>query len=277
MWWVRAEYNIRLRRCAASARGAAHNIVVHARFYAPDAHAPGDIVTLPEDEAEHLTRVLRLRAGAQVLVFNGRGQAFDATVRSSTKSAAELLVGTAREAAPEAHVAITLVQAVLKGDKMDDVVRDAVMIGVTAIQPVLTMRTEVSRTSLDRSRRHDRWQRIAVSSAKQCGRAVVPQVLASEPFEDVVSALGPAGRTAIMFVEPGASSQARPLTAVDSGAAPKALTVLVGPEGGWTPEEIAAAERVAQLVTLGGRTLRADAMALIGVTALFVRYGEYAR
>ena len=111
-----------------------------ARFYAPDAHAAGDVVSLPDEEAEHLTRVLRLKRGDTLVVFNGRGLIFEATVQSARKGRAEVLIGDRCAAAPEPRVAITLVQAVLKGDKMDEVVRDAVMIGVAAIQPIVTAR-----------------------------------------------------------------------------------------------------------------------------------------
>jgi 16S rRNA (uracil1498-N3)-methyltransferase len=80
-------------------------------------------------------------------------------------------------------VALTLAQAVLKGDKMDDVVRDAVMLGFAVVQPIVTARSEVSLSALTRGDRHERWQRIAVSSAKQCGRAVVPVVAPPIAFE----------------------------------------------------------------------------------------------
>src|ERR1044071_8552307 len=162
---------------------------MHARFHAPDAERPGDVVTLPPDESEHLTRVLRLKAGAPVRAFNGRGGEFDAVVDRAGKDAVRIRVGSARTAVREAQVAVTLAQAVLKGDKMDAVVRDAVMMGVAAIQPVVTARSEVTLQSLIRGKRQERWARIAVSSAKQCGRAVVPVFLDPLDFEAVAQSL----------------------------------------------------------------------------------------
>jgi len=249
---------------------------VHARFYAPDAHATGDVVSLPDDEAEHLTRVLRLKVGERVIVFNGRGQAFDAAVESARRRAVQVRIGRASEAAPEARVAITLVQAVLKGDKMDDVVRDAVMVGVTAIQPIVSTRTEVSRASVERSRRQERWQRIAVSSAKQCGRAVVPVILDPQPF-DALGGLLDQRRLpspALMLVEPAARVDALSLKEL-GGSTPKEASLLTGPEGGWTPDEVRIAAPWCRFVTLGGRTLRGDAMALVAVAALFAKWNEY--
>jgi 16S rRNA (uracil1498-N3)-methyltransferase len=249
---------------------------VNARFYAPDVHASGDVVALPDEEAQHLTRVLRLKVGDAVRVFNGRGGEFDAVIDSAGRNGVEVRAGAAREAAREARVALTLAQAVLKSDRMDDVVRDAVMIGVAAIQPIVTTRTEVTRAALERGRRTGRWQRVAVSSAKQCGRAVVPTILEPQPFDTVPGAIaamrlpGPA----LMLVEPGASAEALSLGDLDS-APPREATLVIGPEGGWTPEEIEAAAGPCRLLTLGDRTIRADAMATIAIAALFARWGEY--
>lgn len=255
---------------------SAHNDAVRARFYAPDAHSSGDVVSLPDEEAEHLTRVLRLKRGDSIVVFNGRGRVFDATVQTSRKSGAEVLIGGPCTAAPEPRVAITLVQAVLKGDKIDEVVRDAVMIGVAAIQPIVTARSEASLSSLSRGRRRERWERIAVSSAKQSGRGVVPIVLPPEPFEALAAFVderqlpGPM----LMLVEPGASGETVTLGELDSRP-PREASLLIGPEGGWTAEEIATASERCRLVTLGGRTIRGDAMALVAVAALFAKWGEY--
>ena len=99
-----------------------------------------------------------------------------------------------REPAPEARLQVTLAQAVLKGDKMDDVVRDAVMIGATAIRPILTARTETTAAILEKGRRQERWERVAISSAKQCGRAIVPPILEPVAF-DALHRL-PAGQVA---------------------------------------------------------------------------------
>src|SRR6476646_10637658 len=108
------------------------------RFFAP-ALDPGDeTVLLPREEAEHLTRVLRLGVGDTVSVFDGRGAEFLARVVSIERRDVRVQLTTRAEPAAEASVPLTLVQAVLKADKMDDVVRDAVMLGVTAIQAIVT-------------------------------------------------------------------------------------------------------------------------------------------
>jgi 16S rRNA (uracil1498-N3)-methyltransferase len=249
---------------------------MNARFFVPGAEQPGDRVALPDEEAQHLTRVLRLKVGAAVRIFNGRGREFDAVVEKAGKSGVDVRVGDARQPiAREPRVAVTLAQAVLKGDRMDDVIRDAVMMGVAAVQPIVTARTEVSLGAVRRGRRVERWERIAVSSAKQCGRAVVPPIL--EPRELDATCVG------IMFVEPSAlppeggshvGGGSRIALADLDPQPPREVTVLIGPEGGWDPAEVERAAATCRLVTLRSPTLRADAMAVVAVTALFVRWGE---
>lgn len=249
---------------------------MHARFYAPGVTAPGDVVALPDDEAQHLTRVLRLGVGSTVRIFNGRGGEFDAVVEEAARREVRVRAGERRNAAPEPRIAITLAQAVLKSDRMDGVVRDAAMIGAAAIQPMVTAHTEVTLAALDRGHRRERWERIAVASVKQCRRAVVPSILQPVTFTAILEGLAVRALPlpALLFAEPGAAADV-----IASGelemAAPGEATVLIGPEGGWAPEEIDAASRGCRLVTLGGRTLRADAMALAAMAALFTRWGEF--
>jgi 16S rRNA (uracil1498-N3)-methyltransferase len=159
---------------------------------------------------------------------------------------------------------------------MDGVVRDAVMIGVAAIQPIVTQRTEVSLPSMTRGRKRERWERIAVSSSKQCGRAVVPAVLEPVPFEDVPTFVGDGqlAGPALMLVEPRSGANVTSLRDLD-GTPPREASLLIGPEGGWSPEEIDSAAARCQLVTLGDRTIRGDAMGLVAVAALFAKWREY--
>lgn len=253
-----------------------HNRGVNARFYAPDAHAPGDVVALPAEEAEHLARVLRLKAGDPLRVFNGRGGEFDATVVEVGRSGARVRLRAAALPAPEPRVAITLAQAVLKGDKMDDVVRDATMMGVAMIQPVITERSEVARASVVRANRRDRWERVAVSSVKQCGRATVPKILDPLEFDDLTDALSKMllPLPGLMLVEPNAAVETTAASELDLSPQ-RGATVLIGPEGGWSPAEIDRGASVCRLVTVGGRTLRADAMCVVALSALFTMWREF--
>ena len=228
-------------------------------------------VELPEDEAEHLVRVLRLGVGDEVDVFDGRGGMWRAEVVHAGKKSAAIRPLQRLQPARELGVHVTLVMSVLKGDKMDDVVRDAVMLGVSAIHPVVSERSETSMAAMARSGRIARWERIAVSSAKQCGRAVVPAIHAATPLEWCWTEKTAATR--VMCIEPSAAlGDVVPVQKV-----PKAATVqvIVGPEGGWSVTEVASAhDSGAILMSLGSRTLRADSVPIVGLTALLTSWGE---
>ena len=176
---------------------------------------------------------------------------------------------------PEPAVALTLAQAVLKGDKMDDVVRDAVMLGVAAIQPIVTRRSETTVAALKRGHRLERWHRVAVASAKQCGRAVVPEVLEALDFTPDTAWFETAGLPAprLVLAEPEAEGLHPTAAAGIERPGHGRATLVVGPEGGWAPEEIRALEGSCVAVTLGARTLRADAAAVVAMAALFAVWG----
>jgi 16S rRNA (uracil1498-N3)-methyltransferase len=237
------------------------------RFFAP-ALDPGDqSVTLPKDEAEHLTRVLRLGMGDTVSVFDGRGREFLARVSSVRRRDVQLQLLSRVDPAPEPSVPITLAQAVLKGEKMDDVVRDAVMLGVSALQPLVTKRTETTVAALLRGARPERWRRVALASVKQSGRAMLPEIRTPLTLETFLEE--PRPDESLMFVEPVAGDAPISLHALRGSRSPRDAVILIGPEGGWAESERAAARsHDVKLVTLGGRTLRADAVPVAAISVL---------
>jgi 16S rRNA (uracil1498-N3)-methyltransferase len=241
------------------------------RFYAPALDAASDHVVLDAEEARHLSRVLRLAAGADVQVFDGRGLERSAVVEHVGRDQVLLRVGPRVDAARELPFRLTLAQAALKGDAMDAVVRDATMLGVSAIQPTVTARCEAPGVSRSRSGRQERWRRIAISSSKQCRRAVVPQVLEPAAFPAALAAAREG--LAVLLTEPAAQMAVvtlRDLPRADQRGA----TVFVGPEGGWTDGELEeAAASGAHLVTLGDRTLRAESAAIVALPVLLYEWG----
>jgi 16S rRNA (uracil1498-N3)-methyltransferase len=237
------------------------------RFFAPSLD-PGDEATiLPRDEGEHLTRVLRLGVGDTVSVFDGRGREFLARVANVRRRDVRVELLSRVEPAEESPVAITLAQAVLKTDKMDEVVRDAVMLGVAAIQPLVTRRTEATVAALMRGARVDRWRRIALGSVKQSRRAVLPEIRNPLAFDSFLEDPQPA--LALMLVEPSAGADVESLSVLRTMRAPQDAAVLVGPEGGWVEAEWTQAHaRGIRLMTLGHRTLRADAVPVAAISVL---------
>lgn len=234
-----------------------------ARVFVPQAAAEGEQLELPPEEAGHLVRVLRLAPGAPLRVFDGRGREWEAILRATTKHGAVVELGMARTAAPEPRVRYTLAVAVLKGDATDGVVRDAVMLGVSAIRPFLSARTEIRQTALESGHRRARWERVAVASAKQCGRAVLPTIHDPVNFTAVLAADPAALR--LLLVEPAVEGEAARPAEV---APPAAACLAVGPEGGWTPEEAAQAIAAGwRPLRVGTRVLRAESAPLVALAA----------
>jgi 16S rRNA (uracil1498-N3)-methyltransferase len=247
---------------------------MHARFYAPDIDITSRSVDLPRDEAEHLRRVLRLGVGDRVQVFDGRGREFRGRVDQIDRTTARVVLEGAVEPAREPSVRLVLAQVVPKGDGMDRIVRDAAMLGVSAIVPLVSARAEVDPRRLISSGRVVRWQRIAVASVKQCGRAVVPDVRQPESLDACCRTAEAVRR--FLLAEPGlASAEPVRISRLLAEPAPASALLIVGPEGGWTDDEVELASRAGcTTLTLGSRTLRADAAAAVAITALQCAWGD---
>lgn len=247
------------------------SFVTRRRFFAPPSNfAPGgSTITLAADEARHLRDVLRLRRGDEVFVFDGEGREFRCHVEEVGRDEATLTVnGEVEPARPESTLHLTLAVALLKGEKFDLVAQKATELGASRIVPVATKLADVRlKDEKDAARRIERFRRIALEACKQSGRARVPEITEPVEFHSLVKS-APSNRNEwrVMFAERNGVS----LSAAIQGrqARTDSATALVGSEGGWSDEEIAAAlEERWSVVTLGGRTLRAETAA-ITVTAL---------
>jgi 16S rRNA (uracil1498-N3)-methyltransferase len=233
------------------------------RFLATDLDPASNTASLSAEEAHHLTHVLRLRFGDEIAVFDGNGREYRARIERVSRDGAHVHLLEEISPAPEPVVRLTLAQAVLKGDKMEDVVRDATMMGVAAIEPVVTAHTTVRMKALTEGQASDRWRRVAVASAKQCRRAVLPVIGSGTLFDEWI--LQDTAEMRLMLVEPTVSVEGHPVTTIQ-GQRPGSATLMVGPEGGWAPEEIEIAVRAGWMpITLGRRTLRADAVAIVAI------------
>jgi 16S rRNA (uracil1498-N3)-methyltransferase len=234
------------------------------RFYVPpDAFAPdGAGVELSREESAHLVNVLRLRAGDEAFVFDGAGREFRCRVADVRGREGRVRLAVAQEVTPqrpESPLALVLAVALLKGEKFDTVVQKATELGALRIVPVVTARADVRlRAGRESEARVGRWQRLALEAAKQSGRAVVPVVAAPVVLAELLATENEGVR--LLFTERGGRGLR---AALDVGKSPTVLTALTGPEGGWADEELAQAEAAGwRLVTLGGRTLRAETAAL---------------
>ena len=246
------------------------------RFLAPQLDPASAEVTLPAEEARHLTRVLRLGPGARVAVFDGKGREFIATVAAASRDRVTLRLDEAVARAPGPRVAIALAQAILKGDKMDDVVRDATMLGVEEIVPLITEHISVKSVAVSRGKPEDRWARVAVASAKQCRRATIPLVRSPAALEAWLTTRTQLGEVKLIFVEPNIGSpHVQSVRHLFARPVPSNASIMVGPEGGWASREVEAAVGAGYVpVTLGRLTLRADAVAIVALSALMAVWEE---
>lgn len=228
-----------------------------------------DRVRFDPAEAHHLGRVLRLRPGALVEAADGTGRVF--TVRLEALGAREAwgrIVGEGRPTR-ESPCAITLAQAILKGERMAWVIQKATELGVVRIVPLETERV-VARAERAGAR-GARWERLAREAVKQCGRAVVPVVEAPRSFGEVIAET-PRHDAAWLLWEGGGL----PITAAAREVErPRRVLLLVGPEGGFSPAEVAMAEAAgARVVGLGPRILRAESAGIVGVALCQHLFGD---
>ncbi len=230
--------------------------------------APGARVELPLHLAHHVRDVLRLRAGAEVAIFDGRGAEYEAVLTAVSRKGVEArLAGTTIPPRPESPFRIELAIAPLKGDLMELVIQKATELGVATIRPVVTVRTDaVARPALKGSRQ-ERWEKVASGAAEQCGRATVPEIAPTATLEALL-ALAFDGLKLLCLELPGQQ-------ALRTLPPAHAARILVGPAGGWDPREVSALQAAHYVpVSLGPRLLRAETAALTAIAAAQVLWGD---
>lgn len=239
------------------------------RTYIDAPLAAGARVALPDAAAAHLLRVLRLGAGDACVLFNGDGRDYDARIVATTKKAAEVQIVSAKDVATESPLRITLAQALARGDKMDWILQKATELGVAAIAPILTERTEVRLGGERADRRLVHWRGVVASACEQCGRARLPAVGDPSPLADWVAAL-PADACRLAL-DPEGEPAAR--TVPLAGDAPVVLAI--GPEGGFSERDLATLRAAGfRGLRLGPRILRTETAGLAAIAALQALHGD---
>jgi 16S rRNA (uracil1498-N3)-methyltransferase len=238
------------------------------RFHCPLPLHPGHVIALPDEVARHAISALRLRDGEAVTLFNGDGAEYDGVLEVHPRHSAVRLTAR-REVSRESPLAITLVQGVSSGERMDLTIQKAVELGVAAIQPVLMRRTVVKLAGEKLERRRAHWQAVAVSACEQCGRNTIPQVA---PILDFFTWLAATPKEGLrLLLDPEAAAGLRSLGAPESGA-----VLLAGPEGGFDPEERRQALAAGFVgVRLGPRVLRTETAALATLAAIQALWGDF--
>lgn len=234
------------------------------RFYAPIENFENGKITLSLEETRHLRDVLRLRAGEKIAVFDGEGKEFLCEIEVVEKKQTILkIIEETLPKSPESKLNLTLVIALLKGEKFDLVIQKAVELGVNKLIPIITKRTDVKLKEADK--KLERWQKIILESSKQCGRAKLMQVEIPTTFEKLIQIQI---TNPILFSERSGESFAEIKESQE-------MTAIIGSEGGWEDSEIELAKlNGVQIITFGGRILRAETAAISIPALLQNHFGD---
>lgn len=244
------------------------------RFYVQAANMRDGRAYFSKEQVKYLKKVLRLKEGAEVAVTNGLGQAYLCRLHSFSPDGGIGLILKTLEEDKEPRLKIVLYQGVSKGDKMDHTVQKSVELGVKEIIPVLTRRSVVQLKGEKIEQKSRRWQKIAAAAMEQSGRSFLPPVQKALPFARALQEAAVSGGGLCIFPFEGESSLAL-RTVLSANPSPSRINLFIGPEGGFSPEEVRdAAEAGVCKVTLGPRILRTETAGPAVIAMILYHYGE---
>ena len=241
----------------------------NSRLYSATPLVANQRITLDAEQSRYLLRALRMQAGDALVIFDGQGGEYPATITGTQKNAVELELGEHDPHSSESPLQVRLVQGVSRGERMDTVVQKATELGVHSIVPVIT---EYSVVKLDQKRaakRREHWQKIAQSACEQCGRNVVPTI---EPVVTLGDWLGAnlSNDGTRLLLSPTATT-----TLVDAPVDGDQLDLLIGPEGGFSPQELDNAQAIGfKAVSMGPRILRTETAAVAALSVCQATWGD---
>jgi 16S rRNA (uracil1498-N3)-methyltransferase len=238
------------------------------RFYCREALSPGAHVELPEPVARHAVRVLRLPPGAPMVLFDGRGGEYPAHIERIERDRVMAELAAWNDVERESPLAITLIQALQAGDKMDFTIQKAVELGVRDIVPVESRRSVLRLAGERAGKRVAHWQGVVASACEQCGRNQVPLVAPLEKLENWLAR--PAHGVLRLMLAPDGEQALADITPA------KEVQLLIGAEGGLDPQEVIAAKSAGfQAVRMGPRILRTETAGLAALAAMQALWGDF--
>jgi 16S rRNA (uracil1498-N3)-methyltransferase len=241
------------------------------RFYIPYPHIENGLLKIEGDEVKHIRKVLRLKAGDGVIVFDGLGKEFEGKIFEEGR--ASVMVKIQRMLSPkrDSPLDVTLAQSLLKGEKMDYLIQKATELGVKEIIPFFSSRSIPLLEKSGSLKRHHRWRKITIEASKQCGRGVVPKIESIQTYSDMLHGASTDHLRLILWEGGGIKVK----EVLEGSKEKKKIFFIIGPEGGFNQEEVEKAERAGFVaVTLGRRILRAETASICFLSILQYEWGD---
>jgi 16S rRNA (uracil1498-N3)-methyltransferase len=241
------------------------------RFYVPNPRIEKELLKVEGSEARHIRRVLRLKVGDRLVLFDGFAKEYEGIIVQESPTSVMMKVENISSPAKESPLEITLAQSLLKGEKMEYLIQKATELGIKKIIPFFSSRSVPLLDKSKKLRRYHRWEKIAIEACKQCGRIAVPKV---EPLQIYSEMLGMAQSEALRLILWEKKGQGLKETLKGSKGRTEIFFV-VGPEGGMSDEEVGEAEKAGFMpITLGKRILRSETAGLCLLSVLQYEWGD---
>lgn len=247
---------------------------IRRRFFVPKENIEGDEIVVHGQDVVHIRNVLRLTLGDTVAIFDGEGLRYSAEIISSTRDEVKCKVISRDQVQNESPIEIILGQSILKGTKLDDVVRKSCELGVAKVVPLVAERCALKLKQADLDKKNERWRKIATEASKQSGRAKVPSVLKMMSSVEEFCSYYADYEIKLIFQEDESSLR---FSEVEQGnGSIKNVALLIGPEGGWTESEVKTATVYGfKSVSLGPRILRAETAPIAVLSIVQFFWGDY--
>jgi 16S rRNA (uracil1498-N3)-methyltransferase len=240
------------------------------RFYVPQPRIEKGMLRVEGREVRHLRNVLRLNVGDTLTIFDGSGTEYEGVIAEVRSSAVRIMINRSSSPQRDSPLEITLAQSLLKGEKMDMLIRKATELGVTGIVPFFSSRSIPLLEKRQKMNRHGRWEKIAVEASKQCGRGVLPKVWPIQDYPGVLQ-LAPQESMKLILWEREGSGLKEILRRSEGGS----IFFVVGPEGGFSEREVEEAKRKGFTpIFLGKRILRSETTSLSVLSILQYEWGD---